>query len=31
MEGIVPGLVGQSEMVVREENTARHLGSCGCR
>jgi fluoroacetyl-CoA thioesterase len=27
MEEIVPGLVGQSEMVVREENTARHLGS----
>lgn len=27
MEGIVPGLAGQSEMVVREENTARHLGS----
>jgi len=27
MEQIVPGLVGQSEMVVHEENTARHLGS----
>jgi fluoroacetyl-CoA thioesterase len=27
MEGIVPGLVGQIEMVVHEENTARHLGS----
>lgn len=27
MEEIVPGLVGQIEMVVREENTARHLGS----
>jgi len=27
MKGIVPGLVGQIEMVVREENTARHLGS----
>ena len=27
MEEIVPGLVGQSEMVVHEENTARHLGS----
>jgi len=27
MEQIVPGLVGQSEIVVREENTARHLGS----
>ncbi len=27
MEQIVPGLVGQIEMVVREENTARHLGS----
>jgi predicted thioesterase len=27
MEEIVPGLVGQSEMVVCEENTARHLGS----
>ncbi len=27
MEEIVPGLVGQSEMFVREENTARHLGS----
>ena len=28
MEQIVPGLIGQIEMVVREENTARHLG-CG--
>ena len=27
MDEIVPGLAGQSEMVVREENTARHLGS----
>ena len=27
MEQIVPGLVGETEMVVREENTARHLGS----
>ena len=27
MVEIIPGLVGQSEMVVREENTARHLGS----
>lgn len=27
MEEILPGLVGQSEMFVREENTARHLGS----
>ncbi|MGA9349598.1 MAG: thioesterase family protein [Anaerolineae bacterium] len=27
MEEIVAGLVGQSEMVVHEENTARHLGS----
>ena len=27
MEGIVPGLIGQIEMVVHEENTARHLGS----
>ena len=27
MEEIVPGLVGQIEMVVSEENTARHLGS----
>ena len=27
MEQIAPGLVGQIEMVVREENTARHLGS----
>ena len=27
MEGIVPGLVGQIEMVVHEENTAQHLGS----
>lgn len=27
MEEIVPGLVGQSEIVVREENTALHLGS----
>lgn len=27
MQEIVPGLIGQSEMVVREENTARHLGS----
>ena len=27
MEEIVPGLVGQSDMFVREENTARHLGS----
>jgi len=27
VDEIVPGLAGQSEMVVREENTARHLGS----
>ena len=27
MEEIVPGLVGQSEVLVREENTAQHLGS----
>ena len=27
MEEIVPGLVGQTEMVVREESTARHLSS----
>jgi fluoroacetyl-CoA thioesterase len=27
MEEIVPGLVGEIEMVVHEENTARHLGS----
>ena len=27
MEQIAPSLVGQIEMVVREENTARHLGS----
>ena len=27
MEGIVPGLIGQIEMVVHEENTARYLGS----
>jgi fluoroacetyl-CoA thioesterase len=27
MEEIVPGLVGQLEMVVREESTAQHLGS----
>jgi len=27
MEEIVPGLVGQIELLVREENTARHLGS----
>jgi len=27
MEKIVPGLVGQAELLVREENTARHLGS----
>ena len=27
MEEIAPGLVGQREMVVHEENTARHLGS----
>jgi len=27
VEEIVPGLVGQSEMVVHEENTAGHLGS----
>ena len=27
MEEIVPGLVGEIEMVVCEENTARHLGS----
>lgn len=26
-EDIVPGLVGQMELVVGEENTARHLGS----
>ena len=27
MEKIVPGLVGQSEVLVHEENTALHLGS----
>jgi fluoroacetyl-CoA thioesterase len=27
MEEIVPGLVGQSEVFVQEDNTARHLGS----
>ena len=27
MEEIVPGLIGQREMLVHEENTARHLGS----
>ena len=27
MDKIAPGLVGQAQMVVREENTARHLGS----
>ena len=27
MEQIVPGLVGQSEVCVHEENTALHLGS----
>jgi fluoroacetyl-CoA thioesterase len=27
MEEIVPGLVGQTELRVGEENTARHLGS----
>jgi fluoroacetyl-CoA thioesterase len=27
MGEIVPGLVGQSEIVVHEQNTARHLGS----
>lgn len=27
MEDIVPGLVGQSEVLVHEENTARYLGS----
>ncbi len=27
MGKIAPGLVGQAQMVVREENTARHLGS----
>jgi fluoroacetyl-CoA thioesterase len=27
MEEIVPGLVGQTELCVGEENTARHLGS----
>jgi len=27
VEKIAPGLVGQAQMVVREENTARHLGS----
>ena len=27
MEEIAPGLVGQIEMVVHEDNTARHLGS----
>ena len=27
MEEIVPGLVGEIEMVVREENTAQHLGT----
>jgi len=27
MEKVVPGLVGEIEMVVREENTASHLGS----
>jgi len=27
VEEIVPGLAGQSEIVVHEENTAQHLGS----
>jgi fluoroacetyl-CoA thioesterase len=27
MEEIIPGLVGQTELLVGEENTARHLGS----
>jgi len=27
VEEIVPGLIGQREMLVHEENTARHLGS----
>ncbi len=27
MKEIVPGLIGENEMVVREENTAQHLGS----
>jgi fluoroacetyl-CoA thioesterase len=27
MEQIVPGLIGQTELLVREENTAQHLGS----
>ena len=27
MEEIVPGLVGQCKLVVRQENTAQHLGS----
>jgi fluoroacetyl-CoA thioesterase len=27
VEEIVPGMVGQIEIVVHEENTARHLGS----
>jgi predicted thioesterase len=27
LEEIVPGLVGQAELLVGEENTARHLGS----
>jgi len=27
MEGIVPGLVSQTELLVGEENTASHLGS----
>ena len=27
MEEIAPGLMGQTELLVREENTARHLGS----
>ena len=27
MGKIAPGLMGQAQMVVREENTARHLGS----
>jgi predicted thioesterase len=27
VEEIVPGLVGQNDIVVHEENTARHLGS----
>jgi fluoroacetyl-CoA thioesterase len=29
IEDVVPGLVGQMELIVAEEHTARHLGSGG--